>query len=103
QIKQLIAQSDSKVTSIQNEIAALESQITALVELRDCECAANAALRYIATPIRTLPVELLVEIFQLTICNDSGSSESQHIRDAFRVSHICRHWRQVANETPRLW
>ncbi|KAF7357425.1 F-box domain-containing protein [Mycena sanguinolenta] len=97
QIKQLIAESDSKIASIQNEIAVLESQIAALVERREQECAAGDALRYLAAPIRTLPIELLTEIFVL------ASTAFKHIRDAFRVSQVCRHWRQVASCTPRLW
>ncbi|KAF7357423.1 F-box domain-containing protein [Mycena sanguinolenta] len=103
QIKQLIAQSDSEITSIQNKIVALESQIAALVELRDRECAVGAALRSIVAPIRILPVELLAEIFELTISDDLDSSEEQHIRDAFKVSHVCHHWRQIADKTPQLW
>ncbi|KAJ6451625.1 hypothetical protein C8R45DRAFT_1124717 [Mycena sanguinolenta] len=108
QIKRLIVESDSRVASLQNEIAALESQIAALVELRDRECAAGDALRFLIAPIRTLPAELLAEIFVLTI-REPDSNEfvllknSLHVRDAFRVSHVCHQWRQVANGTPQLW
>ncbi|KAJ6486696.1 hypothetical protein C8R45DRAFT_1214040 [Mycena sanguinolenta] len=78
QIKQFIVESDSKITSIQNEIAALESRIAALVKLRDRECAAGAALRFLIAPIRTLPVELLAEIFALTI-HESDSDDFPHL------------------------
>ncbi|KAK6997460.1 hypothetical protein R3P38DRAFT_3059094 [Favolaschia claudopus] len=47
--------------------------------------------------ISGLPVELLVEIFELTIC------EKTHISDVFRISHVCSVWRQVAHGTPQLW
>ncbi|KAJ6466314.1 hypothetical protein C8R45DRAFT_1021265 [Mycena sanguinolenta] len=106
QIKQLIAQSDSKIILLQNEIAALESRIAALVALRDLERASRDALRSLTAPIRTLPVELLAEIFLLSIREpESGYIHSKHlhIRDAFCVSHVCRQWRQIANSTPRLW
>ncbi|KAF7357422.1 F-box domain-containing protein [Mycena sanguinolenta] len=102
EIKQLIAESDFRVTSIQNEIAALESHIAALVERRDRQYAAGAALRFLVAPIRKLPVELLAEIFLLTV-RESDEFNSLYIRDAYRVSHVCRHWTQVANGTPRLW
>ncbi|KAJ7811629.1 hypothetical protein B0H14DRAFT_1469627 [Mycena olivaceomarginata] len=97
QIKQFIKESDSKIASFENEIDALASQIATLTELRERECAAGAALRFLIAPIRTIPVELLAEIFVLTI------RESSHIQDAFAVSHVCCHWRQIANNTPRLW
>ncbi|KAJ6466312.1 hypothetical protein C8R45DRAFT_485534 [Mycena sanguinolenta] len=107
QINELIADSDTKITLLQNEIAALESRIAALVELCDLERAAGDALRSLAAPIRTLPVELLAEIFSLSIREPDESgyiySKQLHIRDAFCVSHVCRQWRQIANRTPRLW
>ncbi|KAJ6466301.1 hypothetical protein C8R45DRAFT_485230 [Mycena sanguinolenta] len=107
QIKQLIAQSDSKIILLQNEIAALESRMTELVALCDLEGADGDALRSLIAPIRTLPVELLAEIFLLSIREPDGSRsiyfKQLHIRDAFCVSHVCRQWRQIANNTPRLW
>ncbi|KAF7357602.1 F-box domain-containing protein [Mycena sanguinolenta] len=107
QIKQLIAESDSKIILLENEMAALESRMAALVELRDLECAARDALRFLTAPIRTLPVELLAEIFLLSIREPDESgyiySKLLHIQDAFRISHVCRRWRQIANGTPQLW
>ncbi|KAJ6466282.1 hypothetical protein C8R45DRAFT_484646 [Mycena sanguinolenta] len=106
QIKELITESDSKITLLRNEIAALESRIAALIELRDLERAAGDALRSLTAPIRMLPVELLAEIFLLSIRDGSNiysGSKSWHIQDAFRVSHVCREWRQIANSTLRLW
>ncbi|KAJ7268098.1 hypothetical protein B0H12DRAFT_1229746 [Mycena haematopus] len=79
-----------------SKIVFLESQISALIELRDREHACIAALRHLISPIHTLPVELLAEIFQLTI-RDYMS------KDVFRISHVCSDWRQVAHSTPRLW
>ncbi|KAF7357588.1 F-box domain-containing protein [Mycena sanguinolenta] len=78
-------------------IISLDSQINALIDLRDSKRASVLALRYIISPIRTLPVELLAEIFDLTVENYT------HIDDAHRISQVCSHWRQVAHSTPRLW
>ncbi|KAJ7264904.1 hypothetical protein B0H12DRAFT_986153, partial [Mycena haematopus] len=76
-------------------ITSLESQIRALVELRDRERACIAALRHLISPIHTLPVELLAEIFELAIGEDDEA--------VFRISQVCSDWRQVAHSTPRLW
>ncbi|KAF7367577.1 hypothetical protein MSAN_00820900 [Mycena sanguinolenta] len=89
-IQRFIEESEHKITS-------LESQINALVELRDRECACLDSLRYIISPIRTLPIELLVEIFSLAI------EDETHIEDAHRISQVCSDWRKVAHATPRLW
>ncbi|KAF8208437.1 hypothetical protein K438DRAFT_1961048 [Mycena galopus ATCC 62051] len=89
-IERFIGESELKIT-------ALESQISALVDLRDRESACVASLKYILSPIRTLPVELLATIFQLTIDDDT------HVNDAFRLSQVCVDWRQVAHGTLHLW
>ncbi|KAJ7366381.1 hypothetical protein DFH08DRAFT_948413 [Mycena albidolilacea] len=84
-IERLIEESESKIASLES------------LELREREHACVAALRYLVSPIRTLPAELLSEIFGLTIHDDT------HIKDAFRVSQVCSDWRRVAHCTPELW
>ncbi|KAF7357629.1 F-box domain-containing protein [Mycena sanguinolenta] len=81
----------------QLRISSLDSQIKSLVEIRDRERACVAALRYLISPIHTLPVELLIEIFKLSI------DDVTHIEDAFRISQVCSHWRRTAHNSPRLW
>ncbi|KAF8189868.1 ras guanine nucleotide exchange factor domain-containing protein [Mycena galopus ATCC 62051] len=49
------------------------------------------------SPIHTLPIELLAEIFELAIHDDT------HINDVFRISQVCFDWRQLTRGTPRLW
>ncbi|KAF8214070.1 hypothetical protein K438DRAFT_1802819 [Mycena galopus ATCC 62051] len=105
QIQELIGESDSKITVIENEMAvlqsSLQSQIAALAERRDRESDINATLRFLVAPIRVLPFETLGEIFLLTICGIDSSR--RNIRDVFRVTHVCCHWREVAHSIPRLW
>ncbi|KAK7048082.1 F-box domain-containing protein [Favolaschia claudopus] len=38
-----------------------------------------------------------IDVFDLTI------RDQTHISDAFRISQVCPHWRQVAHGTPQLW
>ncbi|KAJ6553407.1 dynein heavy chain, N-terminal region 1-domain-containing protein [Mycena capillaripes] len=89
-IQRWIEESESNVTS-------LEQQITTLVDLRDRERITAAALRYIISPIYSVPVELLGEIFVLAIRDDT------HMEDARGISQVCSDWRQVAHGTPQLW
>ncbi|KAF7357475.1 F-box domain-containing protein [Mycena sanguinolenta] len=81
----------------EREIISLQSQIDALVELRDSYRARVYALKHIVSPIHSLPVELLAKIFDLAIKGET------HIQDAHRISHVCSDWRRVAHSTPRLW
>ncbi|KAF8208567.1 hypothetical protein K438DRAFT_1812455 [Mycena galopus ATCC 62051] len=89
-IERLIEESESKIMS-------LESQISPLVQLRDRERARVAAPRYLISPIHALPVELLAEVYDLSIRSWT------HIEDVFRISQVCSDWRQVVHCTPRLW
>ncbi|KAJ6451598.1 hypothetical protein C8R45DRAFT_1113466 [Mycena sanguinolenta] len=75
------------------EILTLQSQIDALIESR------VLALKYIISPIRSMPVELLSEIFDLAI------EDQTHVQDAHRILQVCSDWRRVAHtsSTPRLW
>ncbi|KAJ6466344.1 hypothetical protein C8R45DRAFT_1021360 [Mycena sanguinolenta] len=89
-IERLVEESKLKIIS-------LDSQISPLVQLRDRERASLAALTYLLSPIHTLPVELLADIFDLAI------DDWTHIRDALRMSQVCSEWRQIAHSIPRLW
>ncbi|KAI8978875.1 hypothetical protein BD414DRAFT_494684 [Trametes punicea] len=57
------------------------------------------------SPIHTLPVELLTSIFQLGVDSDPIPDDQIRGEPTFEVlvSHVCRHWRQVALHTPHLW
>ncbi|KAF7357472.1 F-box domain-containing protein [Mycena sanguinolenta] len=90
EIERFIEESELEVTSI-------ESQIAAFIESRDSHRARVLALKYIASPIYSLPVELLSEIFDLAI------EDETHVEDAHRISQVCSDWRRVAHHTPRLW
>ncbi|KAJ7863491.1 hypothetical protein B0H14DRAFT_3607837, partial [Mycena olivaceomarginata] len=99
QIKQFIEESDSKMASLETEIA-LEFEslnIEALSAMYATASAPPVPLYGSSSRPFALPVELLAEIFVLTI------REALHIRDAFRVTHVCESWRQIARGTPQLW
>ncbi|KAJ6455381.1 hypothetical protein C8R45DRAFT_1082443 [Mycena sanguinolenta] len=92
EIERLIEESESKL------IISPESQISTPIELRDRDRAYVVALRSLISPVTKLPVELLAEIFHLTIRDDD-----RHVWDALGISQVCSYWRQIAHSTPRLW
>ncbi|GJE93306.1 F-box protein [Phanerochaete sordida] len=47
-----------------------------------------------------LPVELLAEVFANVGAYRPGQRTSDHV---LRMSHVCRHWREVALRFPHLW
>lgn len=53
-------------------------------------------------PIAILPSELLAAIFEAG-CNQDSPPIDTKLPFELLVSHISRHWRSVAHETPHLW
>ncbi|KAF8143821.1 hypothetical protein K438DRAFT_2029424 [Mycena galopus ATCC 62051] len=79
--------------------AALQLQIDALVELRDHEHACAAALKYIICRFRTLPIELVAKIFELTIHEDTHiNGRVSNIADADSLS-LLMPWTQLTDLT----
>ncbi|KAJ7726497.1 hypothetical protein B0H16DRAFT_1592421 [Mycena metata] len=78
---------------------------SSLLQQRDRGRIMAAVLRHLVAPIRSLPAELLAEIFSLTIRDKEllFSSHRHHFQDAYRVSHVCSEWQQIALCTPQLW
>ncbi|KAJ6531267.1 hypothetical protein B0H19DRAFT_1082206 [Mycena capillaripes] len=108
--RSLIKQHESNIEGIDTEIANVKSQMEAqvvhfnsLVEaqlrLRKLELEKITALWTKIPPIRKLPVELLAEIFLLVIPSPGFYGR----RVVLGISHVSRHWREVAHNTPRLW
>ncbi|KAF7313066.1 AAAP amino acid permease [Mycena kentingensis (nom. inval.)] len=70
----------------------------------------------LTAPIRRLPEDVLLEIFEFCIvldrtsgyqATDGGSATTYFTLDALRcpvlLTHVCAHWRSVALRTPSLW
>ncbi|KAK7048207.1 F-box domain-containing protein [Favolaschia claudopus] len=100
------AQMKLKIGESQSKIASLECQIASLIAKCEQERVYLAALQYSIAPIRSLPVELLAEIFSWTVFEPNTWSpvyERGHFQQTLYISHVCSHWRKVAQTTPRLW
>ncbi|PVF98737.1 hypothetical protein CPB86DRAFT_663589, partial [Serendipita vermifera] len=61
-------------------------------------------------PVRRCPFEVLQMIFEWTVlltATDADISEDlssvEWFDAATRLSHVCRKWRSIALDTPKLW
>ncbi|KAJ7461515.1 hypothetical protein FB451DRAFT_1497381, partial [Mycena latifolia] len=85
---------------IDAQIARLQSQINAQLRLREAELKKIRNYSAAIAPIRKLPVELLVDMFLLSLV---GADVFLSRKKVFSLVHVCRHWRQVALNTPHMW
>ncbi|KAJ7034258.1 hypothetical protein C8F04DRAFT_1102085 [Mycena alexandri] len=108
--------SDSDILKIQallvepeHELALLDAQIdeleTTLSELREKRASLKAPIdahRALTSPIRRIPHDVLLEIFFscLPLTNNALIDASEA---PLLLGLICRHWRNVAYTTPRIW
>ncbi|KAG1737623.1 hypothetical protein EDB19DRAFT_2025597 [Suillus lakei] len=75
------------------ELDALKSQATHVLKAADERRRARIAKT--AYHVGKLPVEILAEIFGLVVAADHT--------EILKLSHVCKHWRGIAIETPSLW
>ncbi|KAF8522964.1 hypothetical protein BU17DRAFT_64163 [Hysterangium stoloniferum] len=116
EIRSLATIRHSELSSLNDAIRALESQLLAFkakrVEVETSLTVANALL----APIRRIPIEILQEIFVQAIPAfreniDPSSDDSlpwdfdEHHPQKVRASIVlvCRRWKVVAENTPRVW
>ncbi|KAJ7124661.1 hypothetical protein C8R43DRAFT_1240962 [Mycena crocata] len=66
-----------------------------------------ACLKAILSPIRRVPNEILVEIFQILAATSRFLAFHYSIEDPrsspLLLTHVCSLWRRIAVNTPRLW
>lgn len=99
---------DGEVQKLQNSIAVLEKEVelidrkvNRLLKHREAVKAAITARYTQFAPIRSLPSEILVEIFMWVVQHDG-----RHAMNVFRqvqLLHICRKWRTILLALPLFW
>ncbi|TFK21600.1 hypothetical protein FA15DRAFT_645343 [Coprinopsis marcescibilis] len=93
-IHEAVAQGEIEQKAIDAEIDDLKARIVTLKESRN-----NHSITF------HLPPELLSKVF--LHCDESSFSETISMqmwtRQRLRISHVCRYWRNVALECPKIW
>ncbi|KAG1780989.1 hypothetical protein EV702DRAFT_1022863 [Suillus placidus] len=89
---------------VDKDIAAFNGDMTALAEPSCC----LRSRRITHSCISLLPPEILTTIFTYIVEEDTFKSHTGTPRPcdvpiSVMITHVCRHWRQVALECPTLW
>ncbi|THU82283.1 hypothetical protein K435DRAFT_691803, partial [Dendrothele bispora CBS 962.96] len=116
-IKALIDQIEPDIARYETEIARLEDTLATLRARRDELKRYQGEYKTVLSPIRRLPVEILLEIFSI-VCSESGGHLSmpktrkkpRQPRDhcvitatTLSLSQICSFWRDIVKDSPHLW
>ncbi|KIM91283.1 hypothetical protein PILCRDRAFT_810534 [Piloderma croceum F 1598] len=118
EIRQIISVAQAHVSRIEEDLARLQILQTQLVHKRNEALACVDQHKYLLSPIRRLPAELLAVIFSFCLPTRSEQfdlrSEEEDLwrkryfsincREApLLLGRVCRLWRAVALSTPSLW
>ncbi|KAJ7766818.1 hypothetical protein B0H16DRAFT_1366962 [Mycena metata] len=100
----LIAECESKISSIDAEIATTQFPpvIATLQSLRASGRNKLGELNYLSSPLRVLPVEMLAGIFLFAV-TAAYDPEDVIVPHAAVLSEVCHYWRQIALSLPSLW
>ncbi|KAL0058884.1 hypothetical protein AAF712_014422 [Marasmius tenuissimus] len=94
QMKSFIWDSSNRLMELKEEISRLEAEHGRLQTFVDKH---NAVL----SPLRRFSAELMIEIF--THCLPVGFQTRDIMQAPLLLTRVCRSWRTIASETPKLW
>lgn len=105
-LKALLVPPQHELSRVVNEIDRVQTLLAHLFAYRHRIESYIEAHRALASPIRHIPSETLAEIFMQCLPT-SALRSSYPVRDLnvapLLLTKICRHWRNVALNTPQLW
>ncbi|KAJ7720020.1 hypothetical protein B0H16DRAFT_1896953 [Mycena metata] len=89
----------ARLASTRQQISALQARLEILDEERQ---ELERKLETFTYPVSSTPVELVTEIF-LACLPANGRVQPSSRAAPLSLAQICRHWREIALSTPRLW
>jgi hypothetical protein len=103
-IKALIQQKLDAIAGIDKEIKDLEDSLAALKARRKASKIFVRKHRALVAPIKRLPPDILSTVFLACLpAIERPEASMAGNNPAVVISHVCRHWRQLAFDTPLLW
>ncbi|KAF8827247.1 hypothetical protein HHX47_DHR5000477 [Lentinula edodes] len=101
-LKALLAVPRTELNRLEMEIAQTQSVLDGLLRQKEKIKSYIEAHQALMSPIRQIPSETLADIFVWCLPADRNAVRS--LKEApLLLTTICRNWRQVALDTPRLW
>ncbi|THU82285.1 hypothetical protein K435DRAFT_691794, partial [Dendrothele bispora CBS 962.96] len=101
-ITALLDQIEPDIARYESEIARLEDTLATLRARRDELKRYQGEYKTLLSPIRRMPIDILLEIFSI-VCFESGGNHRVITATTLSLSQICSFWRGVVKNNPRLW
>ncbi|KAF5383904.1 hypothetical protein D9757_007361 [Collybiopsis confluens] len=99
----LLAAVNKDIEGCNGEIDRLRSQMVLVSEQRRKLDEYQSYFGFLQSPIRRLPNELLLRIFD-SVCHTNWiTSKELESLPALKLSRVCARWRNLARSTPELW
>ncbi|KAK0185213.1 hypothetical protein F5146DRAFT_198914 [Armillaria mellea] len=92
-----------EMTRLNSEMERVQSLMEEIEKERELLQARIKRYTALISPVRRLPPEILMEIFDLVLSSDQWSLFLRLNEGPWLLGRICSQWRQVINSTPRLW
>ena len=103
QIRLTLSQVRGDLAALDDTLARITSIQTQLLEKRDALQVFSDELDALTSPIRTIPPEILTEIFYYLKGDYRDELPARARAGSLLPTHVCQQWRQIALSTPSLW
>lgn len=102
EIKDFLAKPLARLNHLEDEINRLNAIIEKLCDEHEALNAEIEAHRALISPLRRMPLDIMVEIF--THCLPTEHNAVMSTREApLLLGRVCSEWRSITLSTPRLW
>ncbi|KIK62009.1 hypothetical protein GYMLUDRAFT_165539, partial [Collybiopsis luxurians FD-317 M1] len=103
QLKAALVEPQRELHRLQLEIARVQAVLDALLSEKNRVKTYIDAHRALISPVRQIPYETLAEIFKWCLPSETMFGVRSLKHAPLLLTMVCRDWRRVAIETPRLW
>ncbi|KAE9402711.1 hypothetical protein BT96DRAFT_816091, partial [Gymnopus androsaceus JB14] len=103
EISGALADVDKDLEDCDTEFRFLQSRVIALQNQRKRLEEYKVSLRFLRSPIRRLPNETILRIFDYACAINELTSKTLRTMPTLTISSICSRWRALAQSYPDLW
>ncbi|KAJ7609328.1 hypothetical protein DFH06DRAFT_187316 [Mycena polygramma] len=102
-VQSVLFETDARLASLDNEITRASEQLEKLKQKRSALASHRRQNGAILSLLRMMPLEILGEIFMLTLPSPRPQKGIQMTDSPWVLTHVCRDWKKIALSLHSLW